>query len=105
MDELEGIERERWRVFALSGVGVGLMYFVATSRLVDAVLMGLCIGLLGSGVAVARRITAPHVWAAVEAEARQNGGSPRPWKVWLGNLLPFAIATALSVAWIASQRG
>jgi hypothetical protein len=43
-------------------------------------------------------MTTRHTWAVLEAEGRLDGGVPTRRGVWVGNLLPGALA-ALALWW------
>jgi hypothetical protein len=54
--------------------------------------------LLASGAWGARSMTAEHNWAVLQAEGRLDGAVPSKRRVWVGNLLPGALA-ALALLW------
>lgn len=100
MEDLERIERQRIGLFCLTSFCSGLLYFLATASLLASVLFGVCLGLLLSGAFVARMTTRAYHWAVIESEARLNGYRAIKKKVWIGNLLPFAVALLCSIWWL-----
>jgi len=88
MDDLELLERERYRVFALAWllVYLGLVFWVNPKLL--AFFIAIAIALLVSGYHVAKTLTSEFFWVLLEAEARVNGRMPSKRGIWVGNLLP-----------------
>lgn len=99
MEDLEQMERQRIGLFCLAAFGSGLIFFIASASLLAPVLAGVSLGLLLSGVFVARATTRAHHWAFIESEARLNGYNASKTMVWVGNLLPFGFGLICSIWW------
>lgn len=97
MDEVERIERQRWAYFVLeSALGFGLIYFWTRSGLIAATLA--CgLGLLFSGVHLARQLTRDPAWAYLVADGRITGIEPSRRGIWIGNILPGFIVLAVGI--------
>jgi ABC-type bacteriocin/lantibiotic exporter with double-glycine peptidase domain len=102
MEELERLETERIGVFSIVGVLVFAVVLLWRSNVLLAVLVGIAIGLLASGAFVAKRMTAEHNWAYVEAEARQSGRLVSKGRAWLGNVLPGLVVGLGSLWWLSA---
>jgi hypothetical protein len=100
LDELENIEQQRIRVFALVGFTVFFALFIWRQHALLAVLTAVSVGLFVSGWYVAARMTQSHNWAFIEAEARQKGGAPSKRRVWLGNVAPGVLIGLGSLWWL-----
>jgi hypothetical protein len=98
MDEIERIERDKMTVFAVSAFGAFVVILLWRRDFNLAASASAVVALLASGAWGARRMTARHTWAVLEAEGRLDGGVPTKRGVWVGNLLPGALA-ALALWW------
>lgn len=98
MDEIEHIERGKLYVFAVCAVITFLVTVLWRRDLPLAASAAGVAALLFSGAWGARRMTADHHWAVLQAEGRLNGDLPSKRRVWAGNLLPGALA-ALALLW------
>ena len=98
MDEIERIEREKMTLFTVSAFVTFMVTILWRQDFKLAASAAAVAALLTSGAWGARRMTAEHNWAVLQAEGRLNGGAPSKRSVWMGNLLPGALA-ALALLW------
>jgi len=103
MDELERIEKERYGLLALTSAIAFAGLVLARQGWWASMLYASALGLLVSGLYVAKKTTSERVWALVLAEARLNGGTPTRRGIWFGNLLLPAIAFGGSFWWSLSR--
>ena len=98
MDEIDRIERGKMRIFAASAFIAFLVTVLWRKDVHLAAGAAAVTALLFSGAWGARQMTAEHNWAVLQAEGRLSGDVPSKRRVWVGNLLPGALA-ALALAW------
>lgn len=103
MDEIELIEKQRYGLFALAALMTGFLTFVLLKDFLAALLVGVTVGLLVSGLFVAKALMQPHVWAILEGEARYHGTTVTKRGVWMGNLIPFAVGLLATAWWLNSR--
>ena len=99
MDEIDRIERAKLRVFAVSAFMTFLVVMLWRRDLHLAASAAAVTALLFSGAWGARQMTIEHNWAVLQAEGRLNGDVPSKRRIWVGNLLPGALA-ALALLWL-----
>ncbi|NRF67026.1 hypothetical protein HLB44_08540 [Aquincola sp. S2] len=98
-DELEHVEQDRLKVFAVAGFLAFVPLLFWRHALMPALLGAIVVALLVSGAWVAYGMTREHRWALLEGEARLAGHRPGKRRVWLGNLLPGVAAAVALIGW------
>jgi hypothetical protein len=99
MDELERIESQRWSLFVVEAIAAFVLFYWLTGAVLGSIVVAVGVGWSMSGYKLAQKMTQPHAWAHIEAEARISGYSPSRLGIWLGNVLPGMAVAALG-AWL-----